>query len=437
MPRNAPTVEEIGTGVHQTDTLRGIGAGFLIWFTSGTPVQVLFPGQEFWLVLALTLQAIVCLPRRYHNWNQATLLLAAMTGFVVWTIIASASSLDGQFLGLLGQLIKITIIALPVVFLSDLRIGLFRSMSVICALSLTIFFSRQIFLLFGVDIADLFSKLFEFMNLPEDRTIIFFNFDKMEEASRNAGPFREPGMYAANIVLSLLLGASLRSYPVNFSLKRAVFLQILALITTQSTMGLVAIPFVIYLFIPLYIIQKIHQRIAIIIIAAICAALIFVFGSTQIDKVQNQYELVVNEGNRWYSTRFGNASMDLDAVVSRPIVGHGFSEDDRPTLSSLGIDVREWGLGNGLTGTMVKHGVVLSVFLYILFLKGCLGLFTDRRKAFTCWISIGVILFSQQLILLPAIFTILGKYDRSLWQPRRKTMKLQMIGNTFFEESTS
>lgn len=437
MPENAPTVEEIKTDVHQNDMVRSISAGLLIWFTSGTPVQVLFPGQEFWLVLCLILQAILCLPRRYHNWNQATLSLAAMTGFVIWTILASASGLNGQYFGLLGQLIKITIIALPVVFLSDLRVGLFRSMSIICALSLAIFISRQIFLMFGVDIADLFSKLFELMNLPEDRTIILFNFDKIEEASRNAGPFREPGMYAANIVLSLLLGASLRSYPLNLSLKRGVFLQILTLITTQSTMGLVAIPLVIYLLLPLYITGKLPQRIALISISAICGVLIFVLGSTQINKVQNQYELVLNEGNRWYSTRFGNAAMDIDAVISRPIVGHGFSEDDRPTLSSLGIDVREWGLGNGLTGTVVKHGIILSLFLYILFLKGCLGLFTDKRKAVTCWLSIGIILFSQQLILLPAIFSILGKYDRPLWQSRRKKLKPQMIGSTFFEKPTS
>jgi len=393
------------------DKIRALFAASLIWLLSGTPVQIIGIGGDAWFVLGLLLQLLICVRSEVRSaWAGVPLACAALL-YSCWAAVASTVGIPGQFIGLSGQIIKISIVLLPMIFVTGFRIGLVRSMAIICKIALIIFGIRQLVLMAGFDIANLFQPLYDFTGIANDRTIFLFNFDIPEEAGRNSGPFREPGMFAANIVIATLLLLSLKDELTFPKIRQLLILFGVTLLTTMSTMGLATVPFLGLWALPFFI-----QRPAIRLLMVPCLiiagiGLITVGGREQIEKVQQQIGRVETQDNRWYSSRFGNAYIDYAAILDRPLLGYGFSEEGRPNLLNIRDDVREAGLGNGLTGTIVKHGLVFSISLYILFLLCGFRLYGSILLGLVSWLVFGIILFSQQLLLMPAAFTLIGYYN--------------------------
>jgi hypothetical protein len=394
-----------------TDKFRALSAASLIWLLSGTPVQIIGIGGDAWFILGLLLQLLICVRSEVRSAWAGVPLAGAVVLYSCWASVASTIGIPGQFLGLSGQIVKLTIVLLPMIFVAGFRVGLVRSMEIICKIALVIFGFRQLILMGGFDIANLFQPIYDFTGIANDRTIFLFNFDIPEEAGRNSGPFREPGMFAANIVIALLLLLSLKDELTIPKIRQLLVLFGVTLLTTRSTMGLATVPFFALWALPFFIKRTAIRLLMIPLLIMAGIALITVGGTEQIEKVQQQIGRVETQDNRWYSSRFGNAYIDYAAIVDRPLLGYGFSEEGRPNLLNIRDDVREAGLGNGLTGTIVKHGLIFAIILYLLFLLCAFRLYGSLLLGFVSWLVFGIILFSQQLLLLPAAFTMLGYYD--------------------------
>jgi hypothetical protein len=418
VPEDSPEIIAINRPLQNRNDARALFAASLIWLLSGTPVQNIGIGADGWLVLGLFLQLLVCVRSNVRSIQAGAPVASAVFLYGCWTFGAAISGIQGQFIGLAGQVIKLAIVLVPVIFLTGMRQGLVRSMEFVCKISLVIFLIRQIGLIGGFDIANIFQPVYTLTGIPNDRTIFLFNFDIPEEAGRNSGPFREPGMFAANIVIATLLLLSLRDEIAASRLWRLLLLFGITLLTTQSTMGLVTLPFLSLWALSIYVRSTAIRLLMIPLLVSVIVALVALGGTDQVGKVQQQIGRLETQDNRWYSSRFGNAYIDYMALLERPLIGYGFSEEGRPRLENIKDDVRDFGLGNGLTGTIVKHGLIFSLLLYLLFLWRCIRLYGDIMLGFVAWIILALILFSQQLLLMPAVFMMMGSY-----QARRRLVR--------------
>lgn len=394
------------------NTRRPFAASMVIWILSGTPITSIFGNIQVWLVLGVVAQLIICVRRNIALQRAAPLALVAILYFF-WTIAASASGMDGQFTGLFGQLSKILVVALPIIFLPGMRRGLVEVMQFVCWSALIIFGLRQAGLLAGFDIASIFQPFYDLTGIVNDRTILIFNFDIVEEATRNSGAFREPGMFAAAIIITFLLLLSEGTGYTRSEIQRRIILFGVTLLTTQSTMGVAAAPLLGILSLR-YVVQRKAVRIFITpLLVLLIAPLLFILGSSHVEKVEQQVANLSTKKSSWYNTRFGNAYIDYEAIVERPLAGFGFSELGRPRNFQVYLNGEDLGLGNGLTGTAVKHGLIFTVLLYLIFLWRMIRLYRSGYSGLLGWVAFGMVLFSQQLILMPAAFTLLGSYGLS------------------------
>ncbi len=392
-----------------SDTRRAYLASIVIWVLSGTPITSIFGSYQLWLVLGVAAQVMICVRQRVMYHRAGPLALVALL-YLFWTIAVSATGVPDQFTGLFGQVSKLVIIVLPIMFVSGMRRGLVEVMRYICGAALVIFAVRQVLLLAGFDIAGIFQPFYNVIGVANDRTILIFNFDIPEEVSRNSGPFREPGMFAAAITITFLLLLSEGTGYTRSEIRRRIALFGVTLLTTQSTMGFATIPLIGILGLR-YLVQRKAARIALVpILVVLVAPLLLFLGSSHVEKVEHQVGDLTTQGSSWYNTRFGNAYIDYEAIVERPFGGYGFAEVGRPRNFQVYQNADDLGLGNGLTGTAVKHGLVLTILLYLIFLWRTIRLYRGGYRGFVGWATFGLVLFSQQLILMPAAFTLLGSY---------------------------
>ncbi len=407
--------------------------GIITWTVSGATITVAFVSPQTWLLIALAFQILICArPGVSLYWRRALPIFVVATLYVFWTVVFSftqglTGQLSDQTPGLLGMLVRLAIVLVPLVTLPRFRHGLVEAMALICSLALLFFTARQILLLAGSDIADLFNWFYPLTGISPDRTIFIFNFDIPNEITRNSGPFGEPGMFAANIVIAALLLLSQAEEYTKRMFRRRVVLFGAALLTSQSTMGLVTVPLLALLSLrPL--IPRWTTRLAVVFPVGVAVlGLVAIFGPTHEDKLLGQVTTTQNRESSWFNTRFGNAEIDLEAIAGRPFLGYGFAESGRPINFRIYRDNRwrpyqegdELGLGNGLTGTAVKHGLVFTSMLYLIFLWGLARLYRRQSAGMIAWVILGLLLFSQQLLLLPAAYSLLGSY--SLTSRRRQS----------------
>ncbi len=395
--------------VSSADTI----AALLVWVFSGGLIPFSRGNED--LVLAGGAAILLLYAVASGVWR-----LGRIAGFVplvlalsCWTMARSVHLLDlDQWYPLVGQILKFAIVA---AFLAGCRRpldALVRAMVWICLLALAIFTVRQgVRIVTGLDIANLFSGLYQWTGLLPDRTIVLFNFDIPSEASRNSGPFREPGMFAANICIAILLSVSRFQYGERRNRTRNMSILILALISTQSTMGLSTIPLLLAIWYGTGDQARNMGRLALLSLVIGIGAYVW-FSSGQSVKLEG-YSAYLNEAGwtsaqlegGWTSTRLGNAIVDFRAIEARPLLGYGFAESGRPVFWDRSI---EQGFGNGLTGTFVKFGSLLAVFMLGLLAWGLKTLMQNGLGAILAIVVVGMLLIGQQLLTLPVIFVFLA-----------------------------
>lgn len=393
---------------------RAILAAAMIWVASGSSIGNLGDPHIIYFIYA-GLQALICFRARITPSRGAGLIIA-MVIYATWTMIASGLGMPGQFVGLLGMCLKITVVLLPLIFVKRPLIAVIDVMAFLCWIAIPIFLLRQIGLLAHFDIATLFQPIYQALGPQADRTLILYNFHTIGEETRNSGAFREPGMFACNIIMTAMLcvipGLGMDSRQI----RRRLALFFVALLTTGSTAGMSTIPIFALIALPYFLPSRSHRVLLAPVVAIAVVALIVFAGADHFDKIQHQMGGVETQQSTWYNTRFGNFIVDVQAIVERPLLGYGFAEEGRPKLFTV-YNYHEGdalGFGNGLSGTAVKFGIPTTIVLYFLFAVATARLYRSTIKGFLVFVCLGMLLFSQGLLLLSAVYLFLcSRYPKS------------------------
>lgn len=384
--------------------------GFLIWMFSGSPTITSTSNYVAFQVIGVLIEFVICFPRLKYLARLRPFVIVGML-YVAWFGLSILGGLSNQLLGLLGQLLKIGMVALLFAATPKPIEALVESMLIISTIALPIFAVRHVLLFFGVDLADYFTPLYSLAGATSERSIIVFNFHTVQDAYRNSGPFREPGLFAANLVIAtILLLSPAAEYSRTQRLRRITVFGA-ALLTTGSTMGILAM-------VPLGVLalsrlERIYvKKFAILGVAIVASAVFFLASDTgHLEKIERQLMSTEMQSNTWYQSRFGNAYVDYIAVLDRPFLGYGFAETGRPILWDTRIQMQyvgeaNIGFGNGFSGTFVKFGIPCTLALYLFFSLRLLSLAGGRLAGLMSMIAFFVVLFGQQVLLMPAVYAL-------------------------------
>lgn len=404
---SAKRVRRVERKVTSGWNVRANSSALLIWVTSGSSLGGIGDPHITYLIYA-GLQILICARPKFAPAPGVKLFICLLI-YALWTFVATVLGYQGQFVGFFGLFLRIVVVILPFIFIRKSFNAVIDVMALLCWIAIPIFALRQIVLLGHYDIADAFQSFYGWLGPQADRTLIFYNFHTVGEEARNSGAFREPGMFAANIVMASMLcvipGIGLNSQKI----RRRLTLFFVALLTTRSTAGLATLPLLALIAMPYFSPRGAGRILRAPVLALIVAILIAFFGASQLDKIEGQMSGVQTHQSSWYNTRFGNFIIDLQAIKGRPVLGYGFSEDGRP-MNFVVYDYHEGdslGFGNGLSGTAVKFGIPATACLYLLFWLSITNLYKNIFKSLVVFLCLGMMLFSQQLLLLSAIYVFL------------------------------
>ena len=180
-----------------------------------------------------------------------------------------------------------------------------------------------------------------------------FNFGGVEDLyKRNSGPFWEPGAFAGYILIAVYA---------NFFILRQrmgrLYLFVITLISTFSTMGLFALIFLIW--------AKFGRKLSlkqISVIVGIIGVLLLVPREMTFDKVAKKMELTT--GKYQTKTRFASAYLDIVDLMKYPLLGRGFVNESRYD------GLVEYNNRNcGVTDQLVRLGIPVGVIFFYLFYR--------------------------------------------------------------------
>jgi hypothetical protein len=246
----------------------------------------------------------------------------------------------------------------------------------VSAFSLMFYIPDRILSLFDIDLRHAFFPFSEFLNIQnsgvnEHINIGFYNFHTGQNASRNAAFFWEPGAFAGYLILAILFLSVCKQRLSKVATNAYLTLFVLTLLTTQSTMGLIVLPFVLLLFLKISFSTPSSRRNAMVTVTLVVSLLVaFVFFVSKLDSVGGKlihlYSIGVNQEAGWELSRFGSMIFDMAYVQARPITGWG---QNLETQFQLNKDMEGFYLGNGMTGFVRQMGILgMLIFLYAVWL---------------------------------------------------------------------
>jgi len=240
--------------------------------------------------------------------------------------------------------------------------------------------------------------------LDNQNFLIFTWEEKTDFILRNSGNFTEPGYFAC--MLNLALAFNIIHENKLLSKKNVIF--IIAIITTFSTAGYIALFFIITLQY-LFVIQKGYKYLLIPLMLFLSYQAFIRLDFLQ-NKVTNQFQSQVEEGAQ--VGRFGSAMMDIKEIVKYPIIGRGLTKATRfDEVEFWEGDNAPRPILNSITDTLLKFGI-LGFLFYLALLIGSLRKYLKLFKLTpqSIFIVLGTIFisaFSQPILLTPIFLSLI------------------------------
>ena len=202
-----------------------------------------------------------------------------------------------------------------------------------------------------------------------------FNFSEDSLPYRNAGLMWEPAAFAGYLLMAMILLGLDGEQAAHRRYKWALVLLTLCVVTTQSTMAYLVLPFALGLHAALWARRRHRLRPWPAAIGAVVLAA-GVYLTWQVDfvgrKTTKHYSQAVMKQRGWEINRFGSMLYDLEYIRRRPWMGWGIHKKTRRALNP-GTEVDQ-SQGNGLSDFIAKFGFVgLMVFLWSVW-RGLSGL---------------------------------------------------------------
>lgn len=191
---------------------------------------------------------------------------------------------------------------------------------------------------------------------------------KFSDAARNQGMFWEPGAYQGYILLApLLFIGQLKELWLHERFGCIVL--IISLLTTLSTTGYIVFAFILGMYF-LYGIKNIFSK---IILLSIFSLTIF-YAINNLDflgeKLTSQYEEakeMTYSQSGTMQTRIGTMYIDWNIIKKHPIIGNGFSMENKYGIYANIMN----NAGNGLTGFVATLGIVFFLCYIINLFTRC------------------------------------------------------------------
>jgi len=225
--------------------------------------------------------------------------------------------------------------------------------------------------------------------------IILYVFNSGVGTFRNCGAFWEPGAYAGFLVIAMIFHY-LDSRTI--SDKKSIVL-ILALLSTMSTMGILALGF----FLVMFLGNRVAPIYKIILIPSLLAGIVIAFTSLDFlgDKIASQLDV----SNTHHNTRFKSAVLDLRDFSENPVLGMGRDSKTRHKGITNPILTHRT---NGITNYLVTYGIFIFLFyfgsIYYAFRKLCSQNNFHPKYALYGLVLIFIVGFSEVFFSLPFFY---------------------------------
>jgi hypothetical protein len=293
--------------------------------------------------------------------------LRFMLVFLAFALLFTFQTVQLSFFAvvtILGFLTKLFIAAATMETVRNFRFAFVRCMVWITKLSLFFYVPVLLASFVNVPLHRLFQPFADFVGVAqygvlERVNIGLYNFQTGENLTRNAAFFWEPGAFSGYLVLALLFLATLRAdLPGRLRRRWGIWL-VLGIVTSQSSAGLITLPFVLVLFLishrmTLQAVANNAFRIG-VALAVLVPLSVFVW---QLDfvgsKISELYSRAVFQEKGWELSRFGSILFDWAYITERPILGWGQNNATQFALSP-GLD--RMALGNGFSGYVRQLGL--------------------------------------------------------------------------------
>lgn len=247
--------------------------------------------------------------------------------------------------------------------------------------------------------SDVFFEIHDFGRTSVHLLLYNLTFDE-NLISRNCSIFYEPGMFCFYLILSLIFSLFSLGYSVK---NKFVYIQIIALLTTFSTSGYIAL-----LILLMYYYLKISKTISNYFILFVVASTISYF-VINLDFILQKF--ITQSQSTEESSRIFAMIYHFDLLEDHYLMGYGFS------MPNLLLSP------NGISMFMLKYGIILFIFSLFLFIGTFKSLFLkqfqDNFTLLVCLITILIVSFSQTItlmdfyigIMILGIFTVKKKYS--------------------------
>lgn len=225
--------------------------------------------------------------------------------------------------------------------------------------------------------------------------IILYVFNSGVGTFRNCGAFWEPGAYAGFLIIAMIFHFLENR---TISDKKSIVLM-LALLSTMSTTGLLALGF----FLVMFLGNRVAPLYKLILIPSILAAIVIAFTTLDFlgDKITSQLDVASTHHN----TRFKSAVLDLQDFSKNPVLGLGRDPKTRHKGITNPILTHRT---NGITNYLVTYGIFIFLFyfgsIYYAFRKLCIK--NDYHPIYALYglILILIVGFSEVFFSLPFFY---------------------------------
>jgi hypothetical protein len=269
---------------------------------------------------------------------------------------------------IVGMVTRLFVAAAVVGLIEDVPAAYTRAITIIAVYCLVMWTIDQTSHALRLDFRALFTPLENLFGINSDHRFAgVYTFTVLDGSYRNAGFFREPGLFAGYLLLGLLWLMLDHSGLEPRVRRRRIAIVLTALLTTVSTAGYVTLPLVLAAVAFAHGERRKRARprktLFIAVLVASIAALWLISANTSFleDKLEGQYEEFVDEGKNYEITRFGGALLDINAIQERPLFGWGLHES---TKFAQTPELAELAPSGGVTGWARSFGILgVAVFL--------------------------------------------------------------------------
>ncbi|MFC1652799.1 O-antigen ligase family protein [Planctomycetota bacterium] len=236
--------------------------------------------------------------------------------------------------------------------------------------SFVFYFSYVLLHLVGINVESYIASLSSVLRMwtLDRRPLLVHTFDGTY-SNRNFGMFWEPGAFQGYLILSMVFLMVIKNRIEKTQYQRYLGAFCIAILTTMSTTGYIAMVLVLLLQYEWYVedTRTMNNRILLgvfVILPLVLAGGYIAYSKLPFlgEKIERQLHFLNRRQGTWHRGRFGSMVFDWEYIQKRPLTGWGLHSRTRYALHPQMANSE--GMGNGFSDFTAKFGLVgISIWL--------------------------------------------------------------------------